>query len=58
MIESKWLAIIQAFTALWEIKLEQMAVNWNVVPEYEGKWKYLSYMSQIVIERLISKRQI
>jgi hypothetical protein len=24
-------------------------------PEYEGKWKYLSYMYQIVIERLIRK---
>ena len=53
MIKFTQLGIIQAFTALWEIKFEQMEVNLvqNLVPEniYFGQFEILSKKSILMI---------
>ena len=35
------LAIIQAFIALWEIKIEQMVAIWNFMSEDEDRLKFM-----------------
>ena len=49
------LAIIQAFIALWEIKIEQMVAIWNLMSEDEDRLKFIKISIIKILNVQLSK---